>query len=213
MPIDADDLEALLPPTDPAPGPGLTAAGTADGLGFTGLALSGDATGARFLECVLAGCDLGGVAFDRARLTTCLLTDVRSAAWSLLDATLLDVVVDGGRFGAVTAHGSGLTRVRLAGLKVDHLGLRNATLVDVTVAGCSVGELDLAGADLRDVRLAGCTVGSLVLDGARCRSVDLRGAEVARLDGVAGLRGCTIDPAQLVGWAPALAAELGITVG
>jgi uncharacterized protein YjbI with pentapeptide repeats len=122
-------------------------------------------------------------------------------------------VVDGGRSGAVTAHGSDLTRVRLAGLKVDYLDLRNATLVDVTLAGCTVGELDLAGADLRDVRLPGSTVGSLVLDGARCRSVDLRGAEVTRLDGVAGLRGCTISPAQLVGWGPGMAAELGIAVG
>ena len=213
MPIDADDLAALLPPLDPAPGPELTGAGTADGLRFDGLAVTGDATGARFLECALADCDLTGVGFDRARLATCLLTDVRATTWSLVDATLLDVVVDGGRFGAVTAHGSGLTRVRLADLKVDYVGLRNAGLVDVTLAGCTVGELDLAGADLRDLRLLDCRIGSLVLDGARCRSVDLRGAEVTRLDGVAGLRGCTIGRAQLLGWAPDLAAELGISVG
>lgn len=148
-----------------------------------------------------------------SRLASCLLTDVRATAWSLPDATLLDVVVEGGRLGAVTATGSSLTRVRLAGLKVDYVGLRNATLVDVTLAGCTVGELDLAGAQLRDVRLVDCTVGSLVLDGARCRSVDLRGAEVTRLDAVAPLRGCTISRAQLVGWAPGLAAELGISVG
>ena len=213
MPIDADDLAALLPPLDDAPGPELTLGGTADGLRFTGAELTGDAAGARFLECVLADCDLGGVGFDRARFATCLLTDVRATAWSLVDATLLDVVVDGGRFGAVTAHGSDLTRVRLAGLKVDYVDLRNTTLVDVTLAGCTVGELDLAGADLRDVRLVDCTVGSLVLDSARSRSVDLRGSDITRLDGVAGLRGCTISGAQLVGWAPGMAAELGIAVG
>ena len=213
MPIDADDLAALLPPLDAVPGPELTGAGTADGLRFAGLALTGDATGARFLECALADCDLTGVGFDRSRLASCLLTDVRATTWALTDATLLDVVVDGGRFGAVTAAGSGLTRVRLAGLKVDYVGLRNATLVDVTLAGCTLGELDLAGAELRDLRLVDCAVASLVLDGARCRSVDLRGAEVTRLDGVTGLRGCTISRAQLVGWAPDLAAELGISVG
>ena len=211
--MDADALEALLPPLEDAPGPELTAPGTADGLRFTGLELAGDATGARFLECVLDGCDLGGVRFDRSRLATCLLTGVRAVTWSLADATLLDLVVDGGRFGAVTAHGSELTRARLAALRIGYADLRNATLVDGTLAGCTVAELDLSGAALRDVRLVECTVGSLVLEGARCRSVDLRGSEVTRLDGVTGLRGCTIDRAQLVGWAPGMAAELGVTVG
>ena len=213
MPMDADALEVLLPPLEDAAGPELTTAGTADGLRFTGLELAGDATGARFLECLLDGCDLGGVRFDRSRLATCLLTGVRAVTWSLVDATGLDLVVEGGRYGAVTAHGSELTRVRVAGLRIGYANLRNATLVDVTLAGCTVEELDLSGADLRDVRLVDCTVGSLVLQGARCRSVDLRGSEVTRLDGVAGLRGCTIDHTQLIGWAPGMAAELGVTVG
>jgi uncharacterized protein YjbI with pentapeptide repeats len=212
VPIDAAALQALLPEPVDAPGPGLTGGSTADGLRFAGLELTGDATGARFLECELTDCDLAGVDFDRARLTSCLLGELRSPSWSLVDATLLDVVVTGGRFGALTAHGAGLTRVALDGVKVDFLDLRGATLVDVTLTGCTIGELDLSGADLRDVPLTGCTVSSLRLEGSRSRAVDLRGAGVERLDGVAGLRGCTISPAQLTGWAPALASELGIRV-
>jgi uncharacterized protein YjbI with pentapeptide repeats len=212
VPIDAEDLRALLPEPTDAAGPDLTGAGTADGLRFAGLQLTGDATGARFLECVLADCDVTGVVFDRARLASCLLTDLRSPAWSLVDATLLDVVAVGGRFGALTAHGAQLTRVGLDDVKVDFLDLRGATLVDVTLTGCTVGELDCSGADLRDVRLVDCTVGSLVLEGARNRAVDLRGAEVDRLAGVADLRGCTISTAQLAGWSAGMAAELGIRV-
>jgi uncharacterized protein YjbI with pentapeptide repeats len=212
VPIDEAGLRSLLPAPADAPGPELTGAGTADGLRFAGLELRGDATGARFLECELTGCDLSGVAFDRARLAGCLLTDLRSPAWSLVDATLLDVVAVGGRFGALTAHGAQLTRVGLDGVKVDFLDLRGAALVDVTLTGCAVGELDCSGAELRDVRLVGCTVGSLVLTGARNRAVDLRGAEVARLTGVADLRGCTISTAQLAGWSAGMAAELGIRV-
>ena len=213
MPIDAADLRALLPDLDDAPGPELAGGGTADGLRFTGMELVGDATGARFLECELTGCDVAGVDFDRARLAGCLLTDLRSPAWSLVDATWLDVVVVGGRFGALTAPGGQLTRVALDGVKVDFLNLRGATLVDVTLTGATIGELDLSGADLRDVALVDCTVTSLVLNGARNRSVDLRGADVERLDGLADLRGTTISPAQLTGWAAGLAAQLGIRVG
>jgi uncharacterized protein YjbI with pentapeptide repeats len=213
VPIDAAALKALLPELTDAPGAELTGAGTADGLRFVGLELTGDATGARLLECELTDCDLAGVGFDRARLTSCLLTDLRSPSWSLVDATLLDVVAVGGRFGALTAHGAELTRTGLDGVKVDFLDLRGATLVDVTLTGCTVGELDLTGADLRDVRLLDCTVGSLVLEGARSRAVDLRGAAIERLAGVADLRGCTISSAQLTGWAAGMAAELGIRVG
>jgi uncharacterized protein YjbI with pentapeptide repeats len=213
VPIDADGLRALLPELDDAPGSQLTGGATADGLRFPGPELTGDATDARFLECVLAGCDLAGVPFDRARLASCLLTDPRSPDWSLVDATLLDVVVAGGRFGALTAPGARLTRVALSGVKVDFLNLRGATLVDVTLTGCTLGELDLSGADLRDVGLVDCTATSLVLAGARNRAVDLRGVEVERLDGVTGLRGCTINAGQLAGWSAGMAAELGIRLG
>ena len=213
MPIDAEGLRALLPDLDDAPGPVLTGGATADGLRFTGMELTGDATGARFLECALTDCDLAGVLFDRARLAGCLLTDVRSPDWSLVDATLLDAVVLGGRFGALTASGAGLTRLALDGAKVDFLNLRGATLVDVTLTGCTIGELDVSGADLRDVRVVDCSVGSLVLAGARNRAVDLRGAEIATLDGVADLRGCTISAGQLTGWSAGMATELGIRVG
>jgi hypothetical protein len=79
VPIDADGFDALLPELDDAPGPELTGGGTADGLRFRGLELLGDATGARFLECELTECALDGVAFDRARLTTCRLGDC--SAW------------------------------------------------------------------------------------------------------------------------------------
>ncbi|WP_369140527.1 pentapeptide repeat-containing protein [Modestobacter versicolor] len=213
VPMDAAALTDLLPELDDAPGPELTGGGSADGLRFPGPELTGDATGARFLECVLTGCDLAGVPFDRARLATCLLAELRSPAWSLVDATLLDVVLAGGRFGALTAHGAELTRVALEGVKVDFADLRGARLVDVTLTGCTVGELDLTGAELRDVRLVDCSVGSLVLSGSRNRAVDLRGAEIGLLDGVPGLRGCTISTAQLTGWAGGMAAELGVAVG
>jgi uncharacterized protein YjbI with pentapeptide repeats len=212
MPIDADSLRALLPPTEDAHGPELSPGATYDGLRFAGPELAGDATDAHLLECEVTGCDLAGVGFDRGRLSSSLFTDLRTPAWSLVDATLLDVVVTGGRFGAVTAAGVRLTRVALQDVKVDFLNLRGAALVDVTLTGCTVGELDVSGADLRDVRLVDCTVDSLVLAGSRSRTVDLRGAAVRALDGVPGLRGCTISDAQLTGWAPAMAAELGVTV-
>ena len=66
MPIDADDLRALLPDLDDAPGPELADSGSADGLRFTGLELTGDA---RDAIVALATCaSLGSSPVGLARL-------------------------------------------------------------------------------------------------------------------------------------------------
>jgi hypothetical protein len=48
--------------------------------------------------------------------------------------------------------------------------------------------------------------------GATLTNVDLRGAEFSTVNGIAGLRGATIDGLQLSLFAPLLADELGIDV-
>jgi hypothetical protein len=209
--VDAEELARLLPELDDGD-PELTGGASYDGLRFADLDLTGDATGARFLECHLTGCDLDGVDLQQARLSTVLLEDCRATAVSAVDGTWLDVVVAGGRLGALTAHGAGLTRVLLDGVKADYLDLRGGTATTLELRGCTVTELDLTGAQLRDVRLPGTSVGSLVLAGTRCRDVDLSGAEVERLDDVGSLAGCTISRGQLVAWAGGMATSLGIRV-
>jgi uncharacterized protein YjbI with pentapeptide repeats len=211
--VDAEELAGLLPQLEDADGPALAGGAGYDGVRFAGLDLTGDATGARFLECRFTGCDLDGMDLQRARLSTVLLEDCRATAVSAVDGTWLDVVVAGGRLGALTAHGAGLTRVLLDGVKADYLDLRGGTATTVELRGCTLGELDLTGAQLRDLRLPGTSVGSLVLAGTRCRDVDLSGAEVARLDDVGALAGCTISRGQLVVWAEGFAAHLGVRVG
>jgi uncharacterized protein YjbI with pentapeptide repeats len=209
--VDAEELTGLLPELEDG-GPELTGGAAYDGLHFADLDLAGDAAGARFLECRLTRCDLDGVDLQRARLSTVLVEDCRATAVSAVDGTWLDVVVAGGRLGALTAHGAGLTRVLLDGVKADYLDLRGGTATTVELRGCTIRELDLTGAELRDLRLPGTTLGSLVLAGTRCRDVDLSGAEIGTLDDVGALAGCTISRGQLVAWAEGFAGHLGIRV-
>ena len=208
------DVAALLEPL-----PGLTDAGpsdltsgTADGLRFTELELTGDATGAALLECLLTDCALDGLGLTRARLATVGLLRCRSTELLAADGTWLDTVVEGGRFGAFTAHGARWTRVTLTGVRADYVNLRGATLVEVALVDCELGELDLGGADLRRVTVRGGELGTLHLSAARCRDVGLTGAGLPDLDGVTGLQGATISAAQLAGWSPGLAAHLGIRI-
>ncbi|SDF71106.1 pentapeptide repeat-containing protein [Klenkia brasiliensis] len=204
----AELLDPLPPLTDG--GPHDLAGGSADGLRFTDLEPTGEA--GQLLECLVEGCALDGLSLVRARLSTTGL--LRCTATELLahDGTWLDVVVEGGRYGALTAHGASWTRVTLTGVRADYVNLRGATLVEVEVVDCTLRELDLGGADLRRLRVTGGELGTLHLSGARCRDVDLTGAGLPDLDGVTGLRGATISAAQLVGWSGGMAAELGIRI-
>lgn len=171
-----------------------------------------NAENARFLGSRIAASVLDDVDLSRAQLADCALEDLRAHTLGAIDSSWRDVAIRGCRFGAVSAYGAQLTRVRLTGGKVDYLNLRDATLTDVVLADVAIGELDLIGARLTRVSLENCRVGQLDVTRATLDRVDLRGADLAGLRGLAHLRGATITPEQLVELAPAMAAHLGLTI-
>ena len=128
MPMDDDELIALLPGLDPAPGPELHGAGSYDGVRFAGLALTGSASDARFLECGLTGCDLEPTApaWPSPRPPGHLpagrtATPPRSRRSTAPGSTSSSPAAGSG---ALTAHGAGLTRVLFEGVTLDYLDLR-----------------------------------------------------------------------------------------
>jgi uncharacterized protein YjbI with pentapeptide repeats len=82
----------------------------------------------------------------------------------------------------------------------------------VQLVDCQLVEPDLAEATLAQVSFEGSRVVSPELGRARMTDVDLSAADLVAPRGLAGLRGATISPLQLIDLGPALAAELGITV-
>jgi uncharacterized protein YjbI with pentapeptide repeats len=97
------------------------------------------------------------------------------------------------------------------------VNLRAASLTDVAFDGCTIDELDLARATASRVSLRDCSIGTLDVRGATLTNVDLRGAgfsmgRASTVNGIAGLRGATIDGLQLSLFGPLLADELGIDV-
>ena len=56
-------------------------------------------------------------------------------------------------------------------------------------------------------------MGTLDLGGATCEHVDLRGSWFRVVNGLEGLKGATIDDAQLMELAPLLARHIGVRVG
>lgn len=161
----------------------------------------------RLSRVVLTDVDLG-----RARLFDSVLSECTGASLTAGESAWRDVVLARCRLGALSLHGARLAAVTVTGGKFDFVNLRAARLRDVLLQDCTIGELDLGGASLDRVALPGCSVERLQLHDTSLVDVDLRDTGVAEVHGIEHLRGATLRPAQLVQFAPALAAHLGIDV-
>jgi uncharacterized protein YjbI with pentapeptide repeats len=170
------------------------------------------AEGRPFLECTLVGCDLTDTALHSTRWSDCVWERVHGAGIALQEASLHDVTIEGSRLAAVSAWGSTWRGVTVRGGKVDFLNLRGARLKDVVFEDCVVIELDLHEATVQGLSFEGCTLVEPEFGGGSYAALDLSGATLRSPRGVAGLKGATVSPVQLVELAAPLAAELGITV-
>jgi uncharacterized protein YjbI with pentapeptide repeats len=199
---------------EPWAGPRLEPDGAYDGLEFRDADLAGhDGGGARFMDCVLAGCALDETRLRHARILDSVLDAPRGVGTDLADATLRDVEMRDARLGGTQAHGAVLERVLIRGGKLDYLNLRTARLKDVVFDNCVLVEPDFGGARLERVEFVGCVLKDADLTAVTLADVDLRGAaELSIARGLDRLSGAVISTAQLMDLAPAFAAELGIRV-
>ena len=180
---------------------------------FSGCDLSGrDLTGASFTECEFTAVTLNETRLRGVTFSECLTTDLHAPVFSAPRSTWRDVRVDHARLGSVEAYDAQLRSVHIDGSKLDFVNLRNATLTDVLISNCIIDELDLGGSTVQRLELQNCRIGTLDVTGAKLKDVDLRSSDFGAMHGLQGLRGATIDDAQLALLAPLLAAHLGILV-
>jgi uncharacterized protein YjbI with pentapeptide repeats len=182
-----------------------------------GVTLSGDLSGAdgidaRLIECVVEDADLSGARLGGVRFTDSRLRAVRGTGLDLANSEWLDCTLDSPRLGAVALYGAVWRRVRVIGGKVEFLNARGARLREVVFEDCVLIEPDFGGAEMKDVTFDGCRLVSPDFTQAALSGVGLAGADLIAPQGIPSLRGATISRLQLLDLAPALAAQLGITV-
>jgi uncharacterized protein YjbI with pentapeptide repeats len=180
---------------------------------YTRVDFSGrDFTGTGFAECEFSGVDLNTTVLRGSRWVECVAAELHAAVFSAPRSDWRDVRIEHSRLGSVELYDSTLRSVHLDGSKLDFVNLRNATLTDVLISNCIIDELDLSSATAQRVELRDCRIGTLDVAGARLTDVDLRSSEFSAIHSLEGLKGATIDDAQLALLAPLLAAQLGIIV-
>lgn len=171
-----------------------------------------DAAHARLSQSQVAPASVG-----RVDLTGAVLTDVavdRLGAVELIarDGTWLNVVIDGGRIGTLSAPRAEWDGVTLRGLRIDYLSLPSARLSDVLIVDCAIGTLDLPEAHLERVRVEGSRVDEVDTRGLRGEDLDLRGLDALSFTDVRSLAGATLSERQVELHAVALARALAIDV-
>jgi uncharacterized protein YjbI with pentapeptide repeats len=171
-----------------------------------------DLTGISFGECEFTKVSLHETKLRGASFSECLAADLHAPVFSAPRSSWRDVRIEHARLGSVEAYEATLRSVQIDGSKLDFVNLRNATLTDVLFSNCIIDELDLGSATVHRLQLQNCRIGTLDVGGAKLTDVDLRGGDFSAVHGLEGLRGATIDDAQLSQLAPLLAAHLGLRV-
>ena len=145
-------------------------------------------TDIRFEKCNLSNSEWTKAALSRVELLGCRITGLSLVEGKSQDFALRECKADLARFsGAV---------------------FKNCSFEDTNLR-----DADLRGAKLQNVSFVRCDLNGAELYNVQLKNVDLRGS---RLDGVKfhleDLRGAIIDSEQLIGLAPSLAEQLGITI-
>ena len=171
-----------------------------------------DLSSANFIECEFDAVTLADTQLRGARFVDTLLT--ASFAPTLLAgrSAWRDSLVQNPRWGSAELFDAELNSLHIRGGKIDYLNLRGARLTNVLIEDCQIGELDLGGIRGDRVAIRACRIGTLDLTRAMCKDVDIRGSEFSTVNGLEGLRGVTVDDAQLSLLAPVLAAHIGLVV-
>ena len=148
----------------------------------------------------------------------------------LVDARLSDVVVREANLANVVIQGGSLRRVEIVRSRLTGLALAETDVADVVCRECAADLVMLRYARLERVTFAACTLNGADFTGARCDHVrfddcDLTGASFSHaeftnsvfvrcrmeaVEGVAGLRGTSMDVEQMLALASTFAAALGI---
>lgn len=167
------------------------------------------------------------LSLDDVRL---IAPDITSA--KLRDGGWADVRLEGGQLAGADLAGTSLRRVQLDRIRANGLILTECEVKDVTIADakcdlanfrfgkwvkvrfvrCSLREVEFIGANLNQVVFEDCDLTGADFSGSQLKAVDLRGSRFDSLKGLGGLRGAIMSYDQLIGLAPDLAAELGISL-
>jgi len=144
-------------------------------------------------DCRIDGADLANLVWRDGALMRCSLREVRMTGVLLAGVRVRGTLLEGAQASLSTWHD-----VQLRG---------------VVLRGCDLSEATFVDTVMEQVLLEDCVLTSAQLSGLRCRDVQLRGCRLDGVGGVTSLRGARVAEEDALALLPAMARELGITIG
>ncbi len=158
----------------------------------------------------LEALDLSGLRLAGVSLVDCEVAGSNLANLEVRAGALVRAVVRHSRLTGLTWPGGLLRDVRFEDCRVDLASLRFSRLERVSFLRCVLAEADFEGVRADSVRFADCDLTRAQFSQAHFERSEIRHCDLARVSGVTGLRGVGLLPADILGLAGSLAAELGL---
>ncbi|NEW42345.1 pentapeptide repeat-containing protein [Nocardia cyriacigeorgica] len=164
-----------------------------DGCRFDNCRLGGVMRGVTIYESELSVCDLANLQADECTMAECAISTSRLTGMSWTAGSWRDVLLESTR--------------------ADLTNFRYSKLRTVVFRDCDLRQADFEGVEFRNVAFEHCNLTGARFTGTATRhNLRFTDCTLADIDGVAGLRGATVDGGDLLGLAASLAREAGITV-
>lgn len=170
------------------------------------------APGGLFDNCRLVRVDLSQTKLRRVRIVDSELEHIEADGADWLWSHIARTTIRDSRLLGIQLGGAELREVTFENCRLDMASLRQIDAAGLEFRDCSLRDSELNEAKIRASRFSGCELRGADFTNAQLHDVDLRGSGLAIARGHAGLSGAIVDTVQLIELAPALAAEIGITV-
>jgi uncharacterized protein YjbI with pentapeptide repeats len=120
------------------------------------------------------------------------------------------VAVAKGMFSGIVLSECNLIDVVFKGVKINLANFRVSDFRRVSFINCDLTDSDFANAELKLVSFTSCNLSGVEFSGCKMDGVEFSGSDLTTIKGISGLKGATIDLAQLISISQTMARELGI---
>lgn len=162
--------------------------------------------------CSIVKSDFSMVTMEKFEIANSEIKSSNFSGGKFPESSWRTVTIDATRCSGLDLQNSILKNIRFSNSKLDIVNFRFATIENMLFENCVLDDADFYGARLKNVDFINCTISKITFANAKMNAVDLSKSTIETINGIASLKGVTINYDQLIQLAPYFATEAGIKI-